>query len=40
MNSLLVEIAEAEIRFYRLDKNAKVDSNQTRAGGASAQHPS
>jgi len=31
MNSLLVEIVEGEIRFHVLDKNAKVDSNQTRA---------
>jgi DNA-binding FrmR family transcriptional regulator len=31
VNSLLVEIVEGEIRFHVLDKNAKVDSRQTKA---------
>ena len=31
MSSLLVQIVEGEIRFHVLDKNAKVESNQTKA---------
>lgn len=31
VNSLLVEIVEGEIRFHILDKDAKVDSRQTKA---------
>jgi len=31
MNSLLIEIFEGEIRFHVLDKDARVDSKQTRA---------
>jgi len=31
VNSLLVEIVEGEIRFHVLDRNAKVESKQTKA---------
>lgn len=31
VNSLLVEIVEGEIRFHVLDKNAKVESKETKA---------
>lgn len=31
VNSLLVEIVEGEIRFHVLDKNAKVESIETKA---------